>query len=167
VSLASLDTNEDTLIPALSRCSLNPTGTRDAQIKADHAADTRTNTLQRAPPEFDASDPKWEAGVSTRAETEAERKARDADYLDWVNRNFKVGTPSDNSEYAWDKLTLPATQDAIPLKYVDVVACSQYGPYSSTSTRPMPVSMIHSAPNQQVAGLLQSAATFAPVNPAS
>jgi len=84
-----------------------------------------------------------------------------------MNRNLKIGTPSDDGEYACDGLPLPATPDALPVTYVDVVAYAQYGTYTSTFTRPMPVPVTHLVPNREVAGLLQSAATFAPGNPAS
>jgi len=167
VSLTSVDTDEGTPSPALSRYALTPGDKSDTQISADRAANTRTNTSQRAPHEFDASVPNWAAGVSAHDDAKAEREARDADYLDWMNRNLKIGTPSDDGEYAWDEQTLPATPDALPVTYVDLVACSQNGPYSSTFTRPMPVPVTPLAPNRQVAGLLQSAATFAPMNPAS
>jgi len=167
VSLTSVDTDESTPSPALSRYALTPSDKSNAPISADRAANTRANTSQRAPHEFDALVPKWVAGVSAHDDTEAEREARDADYLDRMNRNLKIGTPSDDCEYAWDEQTLPATPDALPVTYVDVVACSQYGPYSSTFTRLMPVPVTPLAPNRQVAGLLQSAATFAPMNPAS
>ena len=103
VSLTSVDTDEGTPSPALSRYALTPGDKSDAQISADRAANTRTNTSQRAPHEFDASVPNWASGVSAHDDAEAEREARDADYLDWINRNLKIGTPSDDREYAWDE----------------------------------------------------------------
>jgi len=104
---------------------------------------------------------------SAHTMTLQQNEASDADYFDWMNRNLKIGTPSDDGEYAWDEQTSLATPDASPVTYVDVIVCSQYDPYSSTFTRPMPVPVTPLAPIRQVAGLLQSAATCAPMNPAS